>query len=130
MAIKQSQKSKICICNRDKLTQRVSSAAVLTQSHPKIILVTLLFFSSSKMGFFGRGEGDWINVALMGISGSAKTMPKIKMTRNFYSGNIYIYIQKKHEDSQNQMLSSSMLSTLCFTVSAYFNSFSVAGLTL
>lgn len=75
---------------------------MLTQSHPKIILVTLLFFSSSNTGFFGRGEGDWINVALMGISGSAKTMPKIKKTRNFYSGNIlYIYKKAQRQSKPN-----------------------------
>lgn len=75
---------KICICNRDKRERecQVQCAAVFTQSHPKIILVTLLFFSSSNTGFFGRGEGDWINVALMGISGSAKTIPEIKMTKS------------------------------------------------
>lgn len=53
---------------------------MFTQSDPKIILLTLLFFSSSNTGFLGRGEGDGINVASRGISGSAKTIPKIKMS--------------------------------------------------
>lgn len=42
---------------------------------------TLLFLSSSNTGFLGRGEGDGINVASRGISGSTKTIPKIKITR-------------------------------------------------
>lgn len=65
----------ICICDRDKTRERV---AVFTQSHPKIILLTLLFFSSSNTGFLARGEGDGINVASRGISGSTKTIPEIK----------------------------------------------------
>lgn len=54
-----------------------------SKSHPKILL-TLLFFSSSNTGFFGRGEGDGIKVASRGISGSANTIPKIKMTTDSY----------------------------------------------
>lgn len=57
----------------------------IQQSHPKIILLTLLFFSSSNTGFLGRGEGDGINVASRGISGSTETIPKIKMTTDSYS---------------------------------------------
>ena len=54
-------------------------------SHPKIITLTLLFVSSSNTGFLGRGEGDGINVASRGISGSVKTIPKINMTNTYFT---------------------------------------------
>ena len=43
-----------------------------------MILLTLLFFSSSNTGFLGRGDGEGIKVASRGISGSAKTIPTIE----------------------------------------------------
>lgn len=65
--------------------QRVMSVAEFTKFHLKIIILTLLFFSSSNTEFFGCGDGDGINVASKGISGSTNTTPKIKMTANSYS---------------------------------------------
>lgn len=89
---------------------------MFTQSHPKILLLTLLFFSSSNTGFFGRGEGDGINVASRGISGSTNTIPKIKMTTNSYCTlEMTIHgiqgdkITLKAQDSHNQLFSASFM---------------------
>lgn len=65
--------------------KRVVCIELQCSHNPKIILLTLLFFSSSNTGFLGRGEGDGINVASRGISGSTETIPKIKMTTDSYS---------------------------------------------
>lgn len=84
--------------------------AVFKQSHSKIILLTLLFSSSSNTGFLGRGEGDGINVASREISGSTETMPKTKMT----TGRYCIWEMTEHNNLETvQSIRNSELSVQC-----------------
>lgn len=69
-----------CQWSREALVYLQTSAvtSLLRAAFCRVIF-TLLFFSSNT-GLTGRGEGDGIDMASRGISGSASTTPVIKTT--------------------------------------------------